>query len=140
MVNYQDIKHGLCDVECLVICLNSLGKLEALDDDELKNYVVYIDEVSSLLEFTSSDLLDTVMKQVVMSLTRIIKDARKVILSDAMLTDGCLELIKSRGNYRCLFFKNEFKKFEGTPAIRMRNAADFLGKLQAHCNTLPLRV
>ena len=51
MVNYQDSKHGLCDVECLVICLNSLGKLEALDDDELKNYVVYIDEVSSLLAF-----------------------------------------------------------------------------------------
>ena len=31
--------------------------------------------------------------------------------------------------------KNEFKKFEGTPAIRMRNEEDFLGKLQAHCNS-----
>ena len=102
MKNYLDIKHGLCDVDCLVICLNSLEKLEAVDDDELKNYVVYIDEVTSLLEFTSDDLLDIVMKQVVVTLTRVIKHARKVILSDAMLTDGCLELIKSRDNDRCL--------------------------------------
>ena len=61
--SYQDVKFGLCDEKALVICLNSLGKLEALDDDEIKNYTLYIDEVTSLLEFTSNDLLDNVMKQ-----------------------------------------------------------------------------
>ena len=34
--SYQDVKFGLCDEKALVICLNSLGKLEALDDDEIK--------------------------------------------------------------------------------------------------------
>jgi hypothetical protein len=40
----------------LVICLNSLGKLDALDDDEMAEYTVFIDEVSSLIEFTGNDL------------------------------------------------------------------------------------
>ena len=61
--SYQDVKFGLCDEDALVICLNSLGKLEALDDDEIQNYTLYIDEVTSLLEFTGNDLLDNVMKK-----------------------------------------------------------------------------
>ena len=61
--SYQDVKYGLCDEDALVICLNSLGKLEALDDDEIQNYILYIDEVTSLLEFTGNDFLDNVMKK-----------------------------------------------------------------------------
>jgi superfamily II DNA or RNA helicase len=65
--SYQDVKHGFCDEKALVICLNSLGKLEALDDEEIKEYTVFIDEVTSLLEFTGNDLLDSVMKKVVVT-------------------------------------------------------------------------
>jgi hypothetical protein len=42
---------------------NSLGKLEALDDDEIAEYTVFIDELTSLIEFTGNDLLDTVMRK-----------------------------------------------------------------------------
>jgi hypothetical protein len=37
--------------------LNSLGKLDALGEEEINNYIVYIDEATSLLEFTGNDLL-----------------------------------------------------------------------------------
>jgi hypothetical protein len=60
--SYQDVKFGLCDETALVICLNSIGKLEALDDDE-EDYTLFIDEVTSLLEFTGNDLLDSVMNK-----------------------------------------------------------------------------
>ena len=86
--NYQDVQFGLCDEPRLVVCLNSLAKLEALDDDEIKQYTVFVDEVSSLIEFTSNDLLDSVMKKVVVTLTRLLRLAGKVILCDAMLRDG----------------------------------------------------
>ena len=36
MKNYQDTNGDLCDVRALVICLNSLVRLEGLDDDEIK--------------------------------------------------------------------------------------------------------
>jgi hypothetical protein len=45
-----------------VICLNSLGKLEALDDDEIKQYTVFVDVVTSVIEFTGNHLLDSVME------------------------------------------------------------------------------
>ena len=35
LVSYLDLKHSFCEQDALVICLNSLGKLEALDDDEI---------------------------------------------------------------------------------------------------------
>ena len=50
--SYKDVKVGLCDEDALVICLNSLGKLAALDDDEIKNYTLYIDEVTSPVSYT----------------------------------------------------------------------------------------
>ena len=59
IINYQDVKFGLCDVDRLVICLNSIGRLDVLDDSEMSEYIVFIDEVTSLLEFTGNDLLDS---------------------------------------------------------------------------------
>jgi len=79
LTNYQDVKHSHCEQKRLVICLNSLGKLDALDDDEMAEYTVFIDEVSSLIEFTGNDLLDTVMRKIVVTLTRFIKHAKRVI-------------------------------------------------------------
>ena len=55
MENYQDLKSDICDARCLGICLNSLVKLDALEEEEIANYIVYIDEVSSFTKFTEND-------------------------------------------------------------------------------------
>ena len=49
MHNYQNMQGNLTYVKTLVICLNSLHKLNELTDDEIEQYIVYIDEVSSFL-------------------------------------------------------------------------------------------
>ena len=133
LVNYQDIKHSYCEQQRLVICLNSLGKLEALDDDDMTEYTVFIDEVSSLIEFTGNDLLDTIMRKIVVTLSRLLKHAKRVILSDAMINDGAFELVKNRAPG--LVLKNEFKRYLNTPAVRMRNEEEFLQLLRDHCNS-----
>ncbi len=74
------------------------------------------------MEFTANDLLDSVMKKVVVTLSRLVKHAKKVILSDAMINDAAFELVKNRA--QGLVLKNEFNKFEGTSAIRLRNEDD----------------
>ena len=83
------------------------------------------------MEFTGNDLLDNVMKQVVVTLSRLVKHAKHVILSDAMINDAAFELLKNRAPG--LMLKNEFKHFEGTPAIRVRDEADFLQTLKDRC-------
>jgi hypothetical protein len=50
-----------------------------------------------------------------------------------MVNDGAVELVKNRAPG--LVLKNEFKRFEGVPAVRMRNENDFLDALKDHCAT-----
>ena len=49
-----------------------------------------------------------------------------------MINDAAFDLVKSRAPG--LVLKNEFKNFEGTPAIRVRDEAEFLRALKEHCN------
>ena len=70
MKNYQDLKTDIYDAKCLGVCLNSLIKLDALEEEEIAKYVVYIDEVSSFTEFTENDLLGHRLKKIVSLLTR----------------------------------------------------------------------
>ena len=96
MKNYQDVRTNLQDAESLTICLNSLAKLGELEDEELANYIVYIDEVSSFLEFTDHDTLDSMLKKVFVILTRFAKCVGKLIASDALINDNTFEFLKHR--------------------------------------------
>ncbi len=62
MKNYQDVKSDIYDASCLGICLNSFVKLDALEEEEIAIYIVYIDEVSSFTEFTENDVLKNRLK------------------------------------------------------------------------------
>ena len=77
MRNYQDIRADLQSPESLSICLNSLAKLGELDETELNTHTVYIDEVSSFIEFTHNDTLDAILKDVFVLLCRLVKHADK---------------------------------------------------------------
>ena len=110
-------------------------KLDALEEEEIANYIVYIDEVSSFTEFTENDLLDHRLKNIVSLLTRLMKHAKKVIVSDALINDATFELLKHRPLNKAVFLTNEFKKFEGVPAVRLRNEPEFLDKLVEHVNS-----
>ncbi len=59
MTNYQDIRADFTSAESFTIRLNSIAKLGELDEDEFGNYIIYIDEVSSPLEFIHDDTLDS---------------------------------------------------------------------------------
>jgi hypothetical protein len=134
MKNYQDIKANFNDVNSLTICLNSLAKLGDLGEDELSNYIVYIDEISSFLEFTHNDTLDGVLQQVFVLLQRLVKFAGKVIVSDALINDATFFFLKSRPLENTVMLTNTFQKFKNVPAVRVRSEPAFLEKLVDHCN------
>ena len=56
MHHYQHTEN--LDVRALTVCLNSLLKLSHLKPEDMKHYVLYLDEVASFLEFTHNDTLD----------------------------------------------------------------------------------
>jgi hypothetical protein len=135
MKNYQDIKANFSSATSLTICLNSLAKLGELDEDELENYIVYIDEVSSFLEFTHNDTLDSILKDVFVLLSRLVKHAKKVIVSDALINDNTFEFLKNRRPETTIMLSNSFQKFQNVPAVRLRDENVFLQKLVEHCNS-----
>ncbi len=59
----------------------------------------------------------------------------KVIVSDALINDATFELLKRRPLNKTVFLTNEFKKFEGVPAVRLRSEPEFLDKLVEHVNS-----
>jgi hypothetical protein len=65
----------------------------------------------------------------------LMKFAKKVIVSDALINDATFELLKHRTLNKTVFLTNEFKKFDRVKAIRLRNESEFLDKLVEHCNS-----
>ena len=133
MRSYLDKNVDMYDENALTICINSLCKLRGLTDEDMKNYIIYIDEISSFLELTHNDTLDGVLKEVYHLLIRFMKHSKKVVVSDALINDGVLEFLKHRNKETTIYLENHFKKYEGVKAIRVRDENNLLIKLLKHC-------
>ena len=128
MVSYQD--GDVKKAAAVTICLNSLHKLASLGDEEINNYVVYLDEISSFLEFTHNDTLKTHMKDVYHILMRLLKYCNKVIVSDALIHDNVVNFLKCRKqNNKTLYINNTYQKYKDKKAYRVRDETQFLEKI-----------
>ena len=126
LANYQDA--DVVNKRASTICVNSLLQLEELPIEAIKKYIIYIDEVASFIEaVTHNETLDGKLKSIYILLMRLIKYADKVVVSDALINDGVLELLRSRDNK--LMVNNKFVKYQDVEAIRLRNEHDFLNKM-----------
>ena len=116
----------------LVICINSLEKIYKLDDDYFSNTILYIDEVNNLIEtLTHNKTLDSCLNIIYACLIKLIKNAKKIILSDATINQNTLNLLSSRTtNNKTILIKNVHKKYEGINAIKLNDANQFLESLK----------
>jgi hypothetical protein len=129
MANYQDT--DIVKKRAATICVNSLLQLEELPKEAISKYIIYIDEVASFLEaITHNETLDGKLKGIYIVLMRLIKYADKVVVSDALINDGVLELVQNRENK--IFIKNKYAKYQDIEATRLRNEQDLLDKMIDH--------
>ena len=135
LVNYQESTDKELKNNNIICCLNSIhNKLRWLDDEEnLKNYIVYIDEITSFIEsLIHNDKLNNSLQQTYLLLMSIIKKCHKLILSDAILTPNVLNLIDKREKANKIFIKNTFQKYKAIEAIRQNDENLFLDKIRDH--------
>ena len=90
--HYTEV-NNLNEPHYLTVCLNSLHKLSL---DNLEKTIVYIDEISSFLEFTHNETLDKNIPTIYGCLMSIVRQAKKVIVSDALINDNVIQFLKSR--------------------------------------------
>ena len=75
--------------DSLIIQLDSLEKISSWD---FSNYIVYIDELNSVFEYLlSSSTLNSKRKTIDLLLTKIIKECKQFIGTDADISDLCLK-------------------------------------------------
>lgn len=129
--HYQQVK-DINEIERLTLCLNSLHKL-TLDMRELEDYIIYIDEIASFLEFTHNDTLDNNIQTVYGMLMDIMKHAKKVIVSDALINDNVISFLKHRETDQTLYINNLHQKYSGVKAIRIRDESKLLQQLLLNC-------
>jgi hypothetical protein len=129
LTSYQDTsKNTLLDN--LVICVNSLEILKNIPDVEFNDYIVYIDEATSFtMDLTHNETLNSKLKSIYNILSTIIKNAHKVIISDANISDNCFNLVKSRQHLNSHYINNTFVKYEGVEAVHIHDENIFLEQL-----------
>ena len=134
--HYKYTKIEPSDASALVLCINSLTKLSKLTKEHKNQYIVFIDEINSFLNITHNSTLDKNIKVVYNMLTSIVKNAHKVIVGDAIILDNVFEFLKYRikaEGKQTLFITNNYNKFQGVPAVRVRDERLMLNKLMQQC-------
>ena len=73
-----------------IICVNSIMKYSRVPAEDFKNFIVYIDEIDSLIEtLTHSEILTKDIKLVYSTLTKIVKNFKKKIVSTEVVCITC---------------------------------------------------
>lgn len=120
---YDDLNND----ENLTICINSLVRLNK-DTEEINNTIIYIDEINSFLKLTHNSTLDEKMKKVFLELCKLIKNCKKIIVSDNTILNNVYEFLKHRSN-NMLIVNNSYQKYKDVNAVRIRNEQTFLNKI-----------
>jgi hypothetical protein len=130
MVSYKNENKKIND-DHICCCINSILLFKDLKESDFKNYIVYIDEITSFLnDLCGNTTLTTNLKQCYTILMKIIKNCYKLILSDAMITDNTFNFIKNRTvNNKVFFIKNLYKKYKNVHAYKCLNETIFLNTM-----------
>jgi len=131
IMSYEDKTALNKEDDNIVICLNSLMMYSKYDGDFFKNYIVYIDEITSLISsLTHNETLNKALKGVYIVLMKIIKNAHKVIVSDATINNNTFTFLEKRTNK--IYIENTYKKYENIPVYKMNNENEFLNIMKKH--------
>jgi len=115
------------------VCLNSIQKLNYFKDEDIENYIVYIDEINSFIKHITHNItINKNLYEITRILTNIIKKAHKVIVSDAEISDGVMTFLNSRINEdnQTIMINNTFQKYKGIKAYRVDTHSSFKNRIE----------
>jgi len=133
--SYTDKKINFLNCRSLVCCINSLEKLITLTKEEKQEYIIFIDEITSFLNLTHNKLLDKNIKNIYNLLMSLIKNAKKVIVADAIIMENVFEFLKLRNEEQTkpLYISNNYLKFKNIKAVKVNDENNILNKIIEQC-------
>jgi len=131
LASYDDTTVNFDNNKYIVCCINSILKFQYLTDEEIKDTIIFIDEVSLFTQdITHNDTLAKILKPVYILLMKLLKLAHKVIVCQASITDNVFNLLNFRHNDTMLFIKNEYKNYKGIDAHIIKDENKYYSILQ----------
>ena len=119
--DYHDKNFDINNVSS-VICINSLYKYyNTLSDDEIKNYIILIDEGTSFINAITHNNTICNLKEIYYLLKKMINKCHKLVILDANITDNIFNLLENRNDTNRIFISNQYQKFDGIQANRVRD-------------------
>jgi hypothetical protein len=135
LTTWENLGHSINLQQCddgLVVCLNSLWKIYNVDPDQLKNYVLFIDECQSIAQALIENItIRPLCKQIYTTLMFLLQNCGKVIFSDKNITNAATDLLTSRNPKNTVFIKNNFKKFQDVHAYEYEDEMEFCSKIES---------
>lgn len=115
-------------------CFNSLPKfLGKLTDDDMSYLIVYLDEITSLLQYITHSTCIKNIKLIFNLFVRLIKNCHKLILTDATINDLSFLLIQKYRNIDdTIFIENEYKNQKDKQVYLINDENKFLNLIQEH--------
>lgn len=132
-INLVSYEHKALDIDNdnIIICINSLLDIRSITDNQLQDTIIYIDEINSFLEcLTHNKLLDDYLKSIFCLLMRMIKNCRKVVVSDALISDNVFNFFHRIDPRDMVYVKNNFLKYQGIKAIEVRDENLFFSRIE----------
>jgi len=126
MMNYLEITGNIKEYYAYIICINSLERLNKITDDELSNYVVFIDEINSFLELTHNLTFGDSTKIIYYILKRIVNKCKKIIVADATILNNLRLFLNNRNSEMSLFVNNTRLKYTDNNAYHIKYENLFL--------------
>ena len=113
--NYNDKDIYLFDAMRLAITANSLIRV---DEYNFRDCYIILDEISQLLRYYKTNIMNGIRRESFTILTEIIKHAEKIIVLDADLTTNCIDTILNlRNSQNYTLYINNFKNRTNINAI-----------------------
>ena len=133
VISYQDATYEDFKTKNIICCLNSIHRRINIDENEIKNYVVYIDEITSFIDsFLYNDSLNSHLKDTYLMLMKVIKNCKKLIVSDAIINANVFNLLQQRKMKEKIFIVNKYQKYKDIEGIRYNDENKFLEQLKEH--------
>ena len=122
LLNYQETNNLINND--FIICINSLCKIINISDEDLQNYVIFIDEIDSFISnLTDNQTLNMDLKLIMILLYRILNKCKKCIYASAHVKENLKYILNDNKN--SVFIVNDYIKQKGTKAYEVNNL-DFM--------------
>lgn len=133
--HYKNIKNTFYDnedFEGLVIVINSIEKLINID---FTDYIIYLDEVSALIDTILNSSTIKKRKEILMIFIKILKKSKMIIGTDGIINDlSILFLAQSQPEEKINFVINTYQNFKDKPAYFINDINDIENKIVEDLN------